>query len=109
MRLLLIIDECHPIFSPLAREPRGQQFPLIPHELHSLVKDKVHAQDTALRAQLETLQWNIEDESVLRLVYGDKPLEQVRNLCFEPLVFCFDVLVPISMFFSFPRLCWNKR
>ena len=68
------------------------------------------SQDAALRTHLETLQWNIEDESVLRLIYGDMPLEKVRNVCvFESLVFSFDMSVPISMFFSFLRLCWNNR
>jgi hypothetical protein len=47
----------------------------------------VHAQDAALRAQLETLQWNIEDESVLRLVYGDTPPEKVRTFVFVTLYF----------------------
>jgi hypothetical protein len=47
----------------------------------------VHAQDAALRAHLETLQWNIEDESVLRLVFGDMPLEKVRTFLFLTLYF----------------------
>ena len=80
--LLSIIEQCHPIFVPLPWEPRGQKLPPTTIELRSLVKDKVHAQDAALRAHLETLQWNVEDESVLRLVFGDTPLEKVRNLCF---------------------------
>jgi len=78
--------------------------------LRSLVKDKVLAQDATLRAQLETLQWNIEDESVLRLVFPDVPLEKVRNFCvFEPFVFSSDMPVPISMFFSYLRLCWSNH
>jgi hypothetical protein len=71
-----------PDICSLAWEPRGQQLPATTVELRSLVKDKVHAQDAALRAHLETLQWNIEDESVLRLVYGDMPLEKVRTFVF---------------------------
>ncbi|KIM37236.1 hypothetical protein M413DRAFT_448725 [Hebeloma cylindrosporum] len=82
MFLLSIIELCHPILSPLAWEPRGQQLPSTTIELRSLVKDKVHAQDAALRAHLDTLQWNIEDESVLRLLYGDVPLEKyILQLC----------------------------
>jgi len=104
-----IIQECQPIFVLLALEPRGQQSPPTTIELRSLVEGKVHAQDAAMRAHLETLQWNIQDESVLRLVYGDMPLEKVRNFCvFEPLVFYSDTPVPISMFFSYLRLCWNS-
>ena len=79
---LSLIEQCQPIFEPLACEPRGQQHPATTIELRRLVKDKVHAQDTAFREHLEKLQWNIKDESVRRLVYGDTPLEQVRNLFF---------------------------
>ena len=92
--LQLIIDRCQPIFVLLALEPRGQQLPPTTIELRSLVQNKVHAQDAALRAQLETLQWNIEDESVLRLLYGDKPLETVRNFLFLTL-YLLDSSVPI--------------
>jgi len=83
--LLSIIYHCQPILVLLALEPRGQQLPLTTIELRGLVQNKVHAQDAALRAQLETLQWNIEDESVLRLLYGDKPLETVRTCLFSTL------------------------
>ena len=69
-----ILQQCQPIFVLLTLEPRGQHPPPTKIELRSLVQNKVHAQDATLRAQLETLQWNIEDESVLRLLYGDKPL-----------------------------------
>ena len=85
--LLSNINLCNPIFEPLACEPHGQQLPATTIELRSLVKDKVHAQDAALRAQLDKLQWNVEDESVLRLLYGDMPLEKVRTFVFEALYF----------------------
>jgi hypothetical protein len=59
--------------------------------LRSLVKDKVDAQDAALRAHFETLQWNVEDESVLRLVYGDTPLEKVKHSWFDCIFFASDI------------------
>jgi hypothetical protein len=92
--LLPIMYLCHPIFTLLAWEPQGQQPPPTTIELRSLVNDKVHAQDGPLRARLETLQWNIEDESVLKLIYGDTPLEQVRTLLFLTLYFL-DLSIPI--------------
>jgi len=92
--LQLIIVQCQPIFVLLALEPRGQQLPPTTIELRSLVQNKVHAQDSAVRAQLETLQWNIEDESVLRLLYGDKPLETVRTFLSLTL-YLLDLSVPI--------------
>ena len=85
--LLSNINLCYPIFEPLECEPRRQQLPATTIELRSLVKDKVYAQDAALRAQLDKLQWNIEDESVLWLVYGDMPLEKVRTFVCEALYF----------------------
>ena len=92
--LLSIIAQCDPIFTLLALEPRGQQLPQTTIELRSLVEAKVHAQDIALRAHLEKLQWNIQDESVLRLVCGDMPLEKVRIFLFLTLYFL-DFSIPI--------------
>jgi hypothetical protein len=53
----------------------------------------VHAQDADMRAHLETLQWDIRDESVLRLLYRDMPLEKVRTFLFSTL-YLFDLSVP---------------
>ena len=76
------MEQYDPIFALLALEPRGQQLPPTTIELCSLVEAKVHAQDVALRSHLEKLQWNIEDGSVLRLVFEDMPLEKVRIFLF---------------------------
>ena len=92
--LLSTLQECQPIFVLLALEPRGQQLPPTTVELRDLVHDKVRAQDAALRAHLETLQWNIEDGSVLRLVFRDIPLEKVRTFPFLTLYFL-NLCVPI--------------
>ena len=92
--LMRIIDTYQPMFVLLAWEPRGQQLPPTTFELRSLVRDKVHAQDAEVRAHLETLQWNIEDESVLRLLYRDTPLEKVRTLLFLTL-YLLDLSIPI--------------
>jgi len=89
-----IIQQWQPIFVLLAWEPRGQQLPTTTFELRSLVHDKVHDQDAALQAQLEKLQWKIEDESVLRLVYGDRPLETVRIFLLLTL-YDLDLSIPI--------------
>ena len=51
--LLSNINLCYPIFEPLACEPRRQQLPATTIELRNLVQNKVHAQDAALRAQLD--------------------------------------------------------
>jgi hypothetical protein len=62
------------------------------------VPSKVHAQDAALRAHLKILQWNIEDESLLRLVYGDTPPEKVRTIVFVTLYFFasgIDMSIPV--------------
>ena len=81
--LLTIIEQCQPIFVLLALEPRGQQLPPTTIELRGLVQNKVHAQDAALRTKLEQLQWNIDNESVLALLYEEKPpLETVRAFLF---------------------------
>ena len=85
--LLSILQECQPIFVLLALEPHDQQLPATTIELRSRVQDKVHTQDAAWRTELETLQWNIEDESVRRLVFGDMPLEKVRTFLFLTLYF----------------------
>ena len=92
--LVEIIRACQPIFVLLAWEPRGQQLPPTTFELRSLVKDKVHAQDANVRAQLESSQWNITDEHVLRMLYGDLPLEKVRTFPFAPL-YLLDLSVPV--------------
>jgi len=92
--LLSIIEACQPIFVLLSLEPRGQQIPQTTFELRSLIKDMVHAQDADVRAQLEKLQWDIRDESILRLLYRDMPLEKVRTFLFLTL-HLHDLSVPI--------------
>ena len=92
--LLSIIAACQQIFVLLAWEPCRQQLPQTTFELRSLVKDKVHAQDADVRAHLETLQRDIRDESVLRLLYWDRPLEKVRTFLFLTL-YLLDLSVPI--------------
>jgi len=54
----------------------------------------VHVQDADVRAHLKTLQWDIRDESVLRLLYRDMPLEKVRTFLFLTL-YLPDLSVPV--------------
>ncbi|KAF8159290.1 hypothetical protein B0H34DRAFT_702908 [Crassisporium funariophilum] len=63
------------LYHCLAREPRGQKFPPVSHELRNLVKDKVIAQDATFRARFASLDYTIDDESTVHLLFGDKPLE----------------------------------
>jgi len=46
-------------------------------ELRDLIKEKVKSQDTVFRAQLLSINWTIEDELTVRLLYGDRPVETV--------------------------------
>ena len=84
--LLSLTDLCHPIFESLACKPLGQQLPVTTTELHSLVKDtRVRCMPKILPCERSLRRCSRKDESGLRLVHGDKPLKQVRNLYFRVL------------------------
>jgi hypothetical protein len=65
------------IVGSLCVEPRDQQNASIGMELRNLIKEKVKSQDTVFRAQLLSINWTIEDELTVRLLYGDRPVETV--------------------------------
>ena len=68
------------IFGSLALEPKDQQNAPIPMELRNLVKEKIKSQDTVFRAHLLSINWTIEDELTVRLIYRDRPVETVSQM-----------------------------
>lgn len=68
------------IFGSLALEPKNQQNAPIPMELRNLVKEKIKSQDTVSRAHLLSINWTIEDELTVRLIYRDRPVETVSQM-----------------------------
>ena len=72
----IIIDY---IFGSLFLEPRDQHNAPIPMELRNLIKEKVKSQDTVFRANLLSINWTIEDELTVRLLYRDRPVETVSQ------------------------------
>ena len=64
-------------FGSLFVEPRDQHNPPIPMELRNLIKEKIKSQDTVIRAHLRSINWTIESELMVRLLYRDRPVETV--------------------------------
>jgi hypothetical protein len=73
----MIIDY---VSGSLFLEPRDQQNAPIPMELRNLIKEKVKSQDSVSRSQLLSINWTIEDELTVRLLYGDRPVETVSQM-----------------------------
>jgi hypothetical protein len=48
-------------------------------ELRNLIKEKVKSQDTVFRANLLSINWTIEDDLTVRLLYRDRPVETVSQ------------------------------
>ena len=66
-------------FGSLFVEPRDQQNTSIPMELRNLIKEKVKSQDTLIRAHLLSINWTIEDEYTVEILYGDRLVETVSQ------------------------------
>jgi hypothetical protein len=73
----IIIDY---VFGSLFLEPRDQQNAPIPMELRNLIKEKVKSQDSVFRSHLLSINWTIEDELTVGLLYGDRPVETVSQM-----------------------------
>jgi len=67
------------IFGSLFVEPRDQQNTPIPMELRNLIKEKIKSQDTLIRAHLLSINWTIEDELTVGILYRDRPVETVSQ------------------------------
>ena len=81
------VPQIAPFFQLLAWEPWepsdsvSETSPVPAAELRSLVHEKMKRQDEAWRRKLQSLNWTVEDETTLQLLYGKEPLESV-SVCF---------------------------
>jgi hypothetical protein len=68
-----------PFFQLLAWVPTASYDaePVPPTELCSLIHEKIKKHDDTWRQKLASLEWAIEDEETLKLLYGDETLEKV--------------------------------
>ncbi|KJA23767.1 hypothetical protein HYPSUDRAFT_66143 [Hypholoma sublateritium FD-334 SS-4] len=75
------VPQIAPFFQLLAWEPWessdsvSETSPVPAAELRSLVHEKMKRQDEAWRRKLQSLNWTVEDETTLQLLYGKEPLE----------------------------------
>lgn len=76
-------------------------------ELRFLVHDKIKQEDEAFRRKLQSLNWTVEDETTLQLLYGKEPLEAVSPQNGAQ----YELLIrdSSSTFSSLARCCSNIR